>query len=477
MDGNPVNHYSIEFYPKVKSCLQQAAEITEGIKRNDFINADQEISDFDKEMIDDMVRNFSARFDTIEGGTKGAPKFPMPTNYLFLLRYYARTKGPEILEHVLLTLQKMAAGGIYDQVGGGFARYSVDEHWHIPHFEKMLYDNAQLVSLYSEAYQLTRKETYKHVIAETLEFIQREMTNPEGGFYSAIDADSEGEEGKFYVWEKQEFSDLLGSDADIAIDYFGVNKDAYWENGKNVLIKANTLSSLAEKFSKSEDDIRRIISESRKKLLEKGSERIRPGLDDKILTSWNALMLKGYSDAYSATGEKNYLDTALKNAEFLHEKLQNPEGGYFRTYKNGKSVIPGFLDDQAFLIEAFISLYQVTFDEQWINEARRLMDFTINRFYNEQKGLFSFNQRESNELFTRKFELMDNVIPSSNSSIANSLFLLSQIYEMEKYKKTAEKMLSSVKDKMVKYPSAFSNWGILAMNISLSFLFRMCNRK
>ncbi len=333
--------------------LQQASEITEGIKRNDFINPDAGTSGFDKEMTDDMVQHFSARFDNLEGGSKGAPKFPMPNNLLFLLRYYSQSRKPEFLAHVELTLKKMAAGGIYDQIGGGFARYSVDEHWHIPHFEKMLYDNAQLVSLYSEAYKLTKDEQYKDIIIETLEFVKRELTSPEGGFYSSLDADSEGVEGKYYVWEKNELEDLLGQNAPIIIDYFGIDQDAYWENGKNVLIKAVTISQLAEKYNKPEEVVRNLISESREKLLSKRSERARPDLDDKILTSWNGLMVKGYVDAYLATGKNEYLECAVKNANFLLKNMNTPNGGLYRSYKEGKSTVIGFLEDYAFVARSF----------------------------------------------------------------------------------------------------------------------------
>ena len=448
---------------------QQAADVTEGIRRNELLVPEQEDNAIDKELLDEMVQNFSIHFDSKEGGSNGSPKFPMPNNYLYLLRYYSLTKKLEILDHVELTLHKMASGGIYDQVGGGFSRYSVDDHWHVPHFEKMLYDNAQLVSLYSEAYRLTKKEFYKQVIIETLEFIQREMTSHEGAFYSALDADSEGEEGKFYVWEKNEINNIPGQDVEIVLEYFGIDRNAQWEDSKNVLIKSVTLPQLSEKYKKPLIEITEIISNCRKILLEKRSERVRPGLDDKTLTSWNALMLKGHVDAYKALGSKEYLDAAEINASFILTNLIKPEGGLFHNYKNRKSTINGFLEDYAFVIDAFISLYQVTFDLVWLTNAKELLDYTIKHFYNSEAGMFYFTSYENTDLIARRFEITDNVNPASNSSIANSLFKLSQYYENHEYQRMAEKMLSLVKDKMMKYPSAFSNWGILALNLVYPF--------
>jgi uncharacterized protein YyaL (SSP411 family) len=448
---------------------QQAADVTDRIRRNELLVTEQEDNPNDKELLDDMVQNLSTHFDNKEGGSKGAPKFPMPNNYLFLLKFYSLTKKPEILDHVELTLHKMASGGIYDQIGGGFARYSVDDHWHIPHFEKMLYDNAQLVSLYSEAYRLTKKEFYKQVIIETLEFIQRELTSHEGSFHSALDADSEGEEGKFYVWEKDEIKSIVGTDAEIVFDYFGIGGNAIWEDGKNVMIKAMTFPQLSEKHKKSLNEIAAIISNSRKILLEKRSKKFGPALDDKVLTSWNALMLKGYVYAYRALGSKDYLVSAEKNASFILRNLKKPDGGLFHNHKNSKSTINGFLEDYAFVIDAFISLYQATFDLVWLTNAKDLLDYTIKHFYNSEAGMFYFTSDENTDLIIRKFEITDNVIPASNSSLANSLFQLSQYYENHEYQRIEEKMFSLVKDKMMKYPSAFTNWGILALNLVYPF--------
>jgi uncharacterized protein YyaL (SSP411 family) len=455
----------VNLYKTQKSRLiEQASDIATGISQNEFLQPDETFS-IGRELPDEMVELFSTRFDKKEGGTKGAPKFPMPNNYLFLLRYYVRTKKVEILAHVELTLRKMASGGIYDQIGGGFSRYSVDDRWHIPHFEKMLYDNAQLVSIYSEAYQLTKNDFYKQVIVETLGFIKRELTDYNGGFYSSLDADSDREEGKFYVWTKEEIESLAGKNAEIVKDYFGIDKEALWEDSANVLVKAMTIQDLALKFKKPEDEIENIISGCKTNLLQKRSERTRPGLDDKILTSWNALMVKGYVDAFKSTGNADYLDTAIRNGEFLLNKLKKPDGSLHHNFKKGKSTINGFLEDYAFVIAAFISLYQATFNERWLLEARILMEYVIQHFSHSESNLFYFTSDENTDLFARKLDVTDNVIPSPNSSIAHSLYLLGLYFEHPDYLERARKMLASVEENMKKYPSAFSNWGILTLNM------------
>lgn len=446
----------------------QATEIASGVNRNDIYQPAVPFAPA-KELPDEMVEMFSTRFDKKEGGTKGAPKFPMPNNYLFLLRYYTCTKKPEILAHVELTLQKMASGGLYDQVGGGFARYSVDDHWHIPHFEKMLYDNAQLVSLYAEAYLITKKDLYRQVITETIDFTNRELKDQEGGFYSSLDADSDGEEGKFYTWTSEEIDSVTGQHSKVIRDYFGIDKEAIWEDSGNVLVRAALIPNLAEKYSIPEDEIEKIISACKQKLLLKRSERIQPGLDDKILTSWNGLMLKGYVDAYLSIFNTGYIDIAVRNGNFLLENIRKSDGSLYHNYKNGSSSIPGFLEDYAFLIEAFISLYQATFNEKWLNEAKLLMDYVILHFTDEKSDLFYFTSDQSTDLFARKLELTDNVIPASNSSIAQSLFKLGLYFGNTVYMEKSRKMAGSVSGNMKQYPSAFSNWGIHAMNLVYPF--------
>ncbi len=443
--------------------VAQAEQITAGIGDNDLAFLADSGTPFGRQDAVKMVNNFNSSFDQIYGGRKGAPKFPMPNNYLFLLHFAALTGDKSVEEEVELTLDKMSEGGIYDQIGGGFARYSVDAKWHIPHFEKMLYDNAQLVSLYSLAYLLTKKIKYKLVVEETLEFIKRELISPEGAFYSSLDADSDGEEGKYYVWTKAEIEEVTGDDSEMIVDYFGVDRDALWENGKNVLVKAKSISRLSKKYNNREDEVEKTILDAKKNLLKKREERIRPALDDKILASWNALMIRGYIDAFTAFGNKEYLEVALKNANFILDRMKISGGGLHHNYKNGKATIPGFLEDYSLVSEAFISLYQVTFDEKWLNESKASTGYALAHFYDEKTGLFFFTSDEDANLITRKMEITDNVIPSSNSTIANSLFLLGEFFESRSYFDIAEKMLAKVSEKMISYPSSFLNWGILLL--------------
>jgi uncharacterized protein len=443
-----------------------AKELTEGIKKADLIKTDaiREDAFYTKQDIDTMYKNWSAAFDKVEGGPNRAPKFPMPNNYTFLLRYYYHTENKECLDHVLLTLDKMAYGGIYDHVGGGFARYSTDKIWKVPHFEKMLYDNAQLVTLYSQAYQLTKKELYKKVVYETLDFISRELTAPGGGFYSALDADSEGEEGKYYVWKKEELEKLPGDKSKLFFETYNINDYGLWEHNNYILIRKETDEAIAERNNLTIDQFNNAINECKKILLNERNKRIRPGLDDKILTSWNALMIKAYTDAYDIFGEQKYLDEAVNNMNFIIQKLSKKDSSLYHNYKAGKATINGFLEDYCFTVEACIDLYQSAFNESFLVKADQLMKYVINHFQNKSSGMFYFTSDADHSLITRKTETEDNVIPSSNSSIAKSLFVLGHYFENSEYIELSKKMTGSIKDFVLKYPSAFSNWGLLLMD-------------
>jgi len=355
---------------------EQAKYLTSGIINNELIYADaiSEKPDVTLNDLEDVFYDFKSNIDFTHGGYGGAPKFPMPTGYQFLLHYYYLSGNKEALKAVNTTLNKMAAGGIYDQIGGGFSRYSTDEVWKVPHFEKMLYDNAQLVSLYSAAYQLTKDPAYKTVVAETLNFINRELTSPEGGFYSSLDADSESVEGKFYVWTLDELQFVLGAKAGLVKDYYQVTQKGNWENNQNILFKTDDDKKIANTYKITEEELMIRIKEAKELLLAARSKRVRPALDDKILTAWNALMLKGYCDAYRTFDEPEYLKMALRNADFILQNMKAEDNGLSRNYKNGKATIAAFLDDYAFTISAFISLYRVTFDEQWLNQALKLAE-------------------------------------------------------------------------------------------------------
>jgi hypothetical protein len=440
---------------------EQAKSLTQGVQASEIINMNTETSNFSINDLNTIFDSWKRSVDYKNGGSKGAPKFPLPVGYQFLLQYNYLTNNDDALKAVTTTLDKMADGGIYDQVGGGFARYSVDEIWKVPHFEKMLYDNAQLVSLYSSAYQKTKDPKYKVIVKETLEFIERELTSKEGSFYSSLDADSEGEEGKFYVWTKNELQELLGDKADLIIDYYNVTENGNWEDGKNILLRNSDEKDLIEKHQITESELLIRIFEAKEILLKEREKRIRPGLDDKILTSWNSLMLKAYIDAYRVFGDESYLKLALKNAEFINSKIKTSDNRLHRNYKNEKASINGFLDDYAFTIAAFISLYQATFDEKWLTEARDLLDYTLVHFYNKTSGLFYYTSDLDPALIARKMELTDNVIPASNSEMAKNLFVLGKYFYNDEYILKSEKMLSNVKENALKSGAYFANWNIL----------------
>ena len=439
----------------------QALELTNGIKNSELIILNEDKSVFSHLDLDRTFTYFEKNIDIVNGGSKGSPKFPIPVRYEFLLHYYYISKEIAALDAVNLTLTKMANGGIYDQIGGGFSRYSTDSYWKVPHFEKMTYDNAQLVSLYSSAYQKTKNPLFKTIIEETLEFVSRELTSKQGGFYSSLDADSEGQEGKFYIWKENRLRELLGQDADLIIDYYNVEKSGNWEHESNILLKNESDESFAKRNQLSYDDLIQKVILTKKILLNKRSQRIRPGLDDKILTSWNGLMLKGYLDAYIALGNKDYLKAALKNAEFICDELKLEDNRLFRNFKNNKATINGFLDDYAFTIQAFISLYQATFDQQWLNKAEALLKYSLSHFFDKSTGMFYYTSDIDISLIARKMEISDNVIPSSNSEMAKNLFLMGRYLYNDNYIKMSKTMLNNVKESTIKGSSYFSNWGIL----------------
>ncbi|WP_181305911.1 thioredoxin domain-containing protein [Rufibacter sp. XAAS-G3-1] len=416
--------------------------------------------DFNSEAFEQMFTNLKRRFDFKRGGTSQAPKFPMPSIWRFLLRYYHYSQDPAALEQVNLTLEEMAFGGIYDQIGGGFARYSTDEEWLVPHFEKMLYDNGQLLSLYAEAYQVTRNELYRQVGMETIGFVERELTSPEGGFYSSLDADSEGEEGKFYVFTQAELNEILGAEVEVASKYYHTSEEGNWENGINILHRRQTDEAFAADQGLSLEELQEHVQNWKDTLLQARAQRPRPGLDDKILTSWNALLLLGLTDAYRAFGEAKILELACTNAHFLLNNLKKGDR-LFHNYKEGKATIDGFLEDYALLIQALLGMYQVTFDEIWLKEARNLTDYTLTHFFDETEELFFFTSNAGEQLIARKKEIFDNVVPASNSVMAMNLHVLGLFLEKERYSSLSDRMLSKVRDLVVQEPSHLANWASL----------------
>ena len=450
--------------------VEYADKLGNGLQEMDLVTPNPDKPIFKLETIQDAIGQWSRQWDTRQGGLNRAPKFMMPNNYQFLLRYAHQTENQEVLEYVNTTLEQIAYGGVNDHVGGGFARYSTDEKWHVPHFEKMLYDNAQLVSLYADAYLKTENLLYKETVYQTLAFIAREMTTKDGGFYSAQDADSltpEGvlEEGAFYVWTKEELQQQVGADFELFKEYYNINSYGKWEKDHYVLIRQDADVDFSKEFGISITELAAKKQQWQEDLLRfRESNKEKPRLDDKILTSWNGLMTKGYIDAYRVFNEQRFLDAALKNAHFIVDNVLRQDGGLNRTFKDGKSTINGYLEDYAATIDAFIALFEVTADEQWLIKAKQLTDYTLKHFQNPANKLFYFTSNEDPSLAARNTEFYDNVIPSSNSMMANNVFTLSHYYLDRDYTDTAAAMLNNVQPNLSQSPTSFSNWMNLALN-------------
>ena len=450
--------------------VEYADKLEEGIKTMDVVTPNPNKPSFKKDTIATAIQSWARSWDTRQGGINRAPKFMMPNNYHFLLRYGHQNQDQEILDYTHTTLEQIAFGGVNDHVGGGFSRYSTDVKWHVPHFEKMLYDNAQLVSLYSDAYLASKNELYKETVYETLQFIAREMTTKEGGFYSAIDADSldkdgELEEGAYYVWTKEELENLIGQDFPLFKEYYNINNYGKWEKDHYVLIRQDHDDSFVAEFNLSLEEFRNKKKQWKEVLLRfRESKRSHPRLDDKILTGWNGLMTKAYVDAYRVFEEDAFLEAALKNANFVLSNMKRPDGGLNRTYKDDKSTINAYLEDYASTIDAFIALFEITMDTKWLEQAKQLTDYTFEHFQNSENQLFYFTSNNDTSLVTRNIEYLDNVIPASNSMMAKNIFTLSHYYLDKKYTTAAAAMLNNIQENLTQYPTSYSNWMDLMLN-------------
>ena len=452
---------------------EYAQRVTEGIQTSELITLNKEEAVFKNEEIIAGINLSREQLDTINGGFKGAPKFPMPNTLDYLLRYQYHFNEPELFKYIKKSLTKMAYGGIYDQIGGGFSRYSVDNRWHIPHFEKMLYDNAQLVSVYSKAYLQDKNELYKNIVKETLAFVNDELNANNGAFYSSLDADSKNEnneleEGVFYTWTKQELKALI-KDYKLFANYYNVNTTGFWENDLYVLIRDQSVTEFAKKNKLTKDELKQKIADWKSTLTLARNKRNKPNLDDKILTSWNALMLQGYIDAFRAFDDNEYLYKAVKIAEFLVKNQLRGDGGLNRNFKNGKSTINGYAEDYATVIQAFISLHEVTLNEKWLLLSKKIMEYTITHFFDSTSGMFFYTSNEDPNLIARKTEVIDGVISSSNSIIGNNLFKLGHYFSDKKMTKITEQMLNNLKIEITKNPLGYSNWMHLMTNLTQPF--------
>ncbi len=452
------------FKTRRKDVEEQANQLTyhiatsdQGKSQNTLIGLDFE-QPFEAEELEGIFQKVTKYFDAVDGGFGGAPKFPGTMSLQFLLNYYHYTQTEAAKEHALFSIDKMIFGGIYDQIGGGFARYTVDKKWLVPHFEKMLYDNALLIGVMTDAYKLTKRDLYRETIEDTLAFVEREMLHPDGGFYASYDADSEGVEGKFYVWDKSEIDEILKEEAAMFNRFYEVTEDGNWEH-KNILNREMTYRDFAAKENMPVEALKEKLQKARQQLFEVREKRVKPGLDDKIILSWNAMMVTAFAKAYQALLQAHYKDIAVENLQFLFDKFAVGENGELKhTYKNGKAQFPAFLDDYALLLEAIIEVFQISFDEKLLEWAAKLTNYVFANFEDSKSFLFYYTPKGQQDIVLRKKEFYDNATPSGNSTMAHNLLKLSVLLDEPKYHERAVQMVKSMEESISKYPTSFARW-------------------
>jgi uncharacterized protein YyaL (SSP411 family) len=445
--------------------IEQADALTEHIR---LLSAPQGAGgSVDRSAVDRAVAALRQAFDPVHGGFGRAPKFPHPMDLRLLLRAWYRHRDAALLEMVTVTLDRMAAGGIYDQLGGGFHRYSVDEQWLVPHFEKMLYDNALLVPCYLEAYQVTKDESYSRVARETCDYVLREMTDPAGGFYSTQDADSEGHEGKFFVWTPEEIRQTLGeSAAETFMAMYDVTPAGNFEHGLSILHQTATLGDLAKRLGRDRGQLAGELLDSRGKLLEVRSRRVRPGLDDKVLVSWNGLMIEALAMAASVLNEPRYLAATQRAAAFLLDALRTADGRLLHTWRHGSATLEAYLDDYAALANALGTLYEADFDERWIERSIGLVEVMLREFQDSEGGGFFFTSDRHESLIARQKDFYDNAVPSGNSLAACALVRLATLTGREDFRRAAESTLSAASPVIHQAPMATGQM-LLALDMQL----------
>ena len=445
---------------------EYSERVAAGVQEVNLIVKSESSESINKESLERSLVNWQTTWDTEWGGNKGVQKFMLPSNLNFLLQYANLSKNDAAVEHLKNTLDKIALGGIYDHVGGGFFRYSTDTEWKVPHFEKMLYDNAQLIGLYSRAYKTFKESSYKDIVYQTFDYLLREMKNPEGGFYAALDADSEGEEGKFYIWEQDELMNLLGSDYELFAEYYNIKPTEAWESGKFILHKTEDDFSFASSRSLNIKELAKADEAWKKTLLQARNKRVRPGLDDKIITSWNALLIEGLVEAYKSFGDQKFLTEAEQIFELLHEKSY--EGGYLiHSFKKNSRKIDGFLDDYAFLISASLQLYEVTADTDYLNFAKSLNDKVSTEFKDNSSDLYRYSRKE--ELISKIVKINDGVMPSPNASmILNQLKLGHILYDTGALE-SVDRALETLVPAVVEDAANYSVWARLLLHRTYPF--------
>ena len=443
--------------------LEQADSLTEHLAQ--LAASQAEPGEIDPELLSAAASELLRSFDPTNGGFGGAPKFPHPMDLRLLLHEWHRTHREDLLHAVTFTLDKMAAGGIYDQLGGGFHRYSVDERWLVPHFEKMLYDNAQLVPCYVDAYLATGDADYARIARETCDYVLREMTDAQGGFYSTQDADSEGEEGKFFVWTPEQVEEVLGPTAAKTFGYvYDVTPAGNFEHGYSILNRPKTLTQCAQVLGRNVDELEQELQISRAALLAAREKRIHPGLDDKVLVSWNGLMIDALSGAATALDEPRYLSAAQRAAEFVLRAMRRGDGRLLHSWRQGKAKLDAYLDDYACLANALVSLYEADFNERWIDEALSLAELVLHLFADPQQGGFFFTASDHETLITRQKDLYDNATPSGNSMAALALLRLAKLTGRQDLLAAAESTLRAAAPLMRQSPRAMGQM-LLALDL------------
>lgn len=463
----PEDRQGLPGFPRVLATVAQAYETRKSEVESSaaeiitYLNRSVESSKTLEPLTERMPRlaytSMRAMFDAKNGGFGSAPKFPQPMILEFLLRHCYRTGDVTALLMAEHTLGRMAKGGIYDQIGGGFHRYTVDSNWLVPHFEKMLYDNALLSRIYLHTYQATGKLLYRRIVEETLDYVLREMTDKEGGFYSSQDADSEGIEGKYYVWTPDEIKNALGdAEGELAVRYFGVTEGGNFE-GKNILNVVIDTKALSMELGLTQTELEARITEVKAQLLKARARRVPPHRDEKILTDWNALMLASMAEAAAVLDREEYLKVANQNAIFLTEKLYDGKN-LKHVYKDGQAKINGFLSDYAMLCEGLLALYQATFLERWLVIAMKLAEDVLEKFWDKDKGIFYDTAYDCEKVLVRPRYTYDNALPSGSSAASCALMRLARLTDNKEYEKIAATNLRSVQELMVRHPPGFGHW-------------------
>ncbi len=447
-----------EAWTKQRNEIERSAgQIAEHLLQASFGAAPVGDAKLHDDLIDQALNGLLRTFDVRLGGFGRAPKFPPSMTLEFLLHVHARRGDAMALRMVELTLERMAYGGLYDQIGGGFARYSTDDRWLVPHFEKMLYDNALLARVYLHAWQVTGRPLYRRVVEETLDFVVREMRHPDGGFYSSYDADSEGEEGKFYVWSATEVREALGADADLFMAVYDVTEQGNWE-GHNILNMPRDPFEIAQSLNLNVNEMEARLARARQTLYDRRANRVWPGLDDKVLTAWNGLMLAAFAEAGRVLGRADYVAVAVANANFLHAQLRRADGRLLRSWKaDGGARLNAYLEDYAFLADGLLALYQTTFEPRWFEWARGLTDLILAHFADEAGGFYDTSD-DHEALLHRPKDVQDNATPSGNSMAAQVLLRISLLTGEGHYWDVAERMVTGLYEPMARYPGGFAHW-------------------